>query len=439
MELSLLNRKMLAGCGLECGDLPAWDALGGQKYRFAVDFGLADLPDEPGLIILRGPRQYGKSTWLEFQISRSYETHGAGSCFYLNGDDIADEGELFEQCAQIVSLFGSGPVKRLFIDEISAVHNWQGAIKRLWDRGLSRDVLIVTTGSHAHDLLKGSELLPGRKGKLARSTFLFTPISYRSFCDAAFSSETQPPIADRIATYLLSGGSPLACNSLLEHGTIEPFIIQLVRDWIFGVIGGAGRDRGTALHIINELHLRGGSAVSLTKVSQEAGVANNTVALGYIELLESALFLHRSYPFDLGRGKQIARKESKFPFINLLGAVTFSPQRLRSVGDWHRLPESRQGVWIEWLVAQELWRRAMVRGDRFDQTIPFISSSDREIDFFVNDIAYEVKRGSATVDEFVWFHRAYPKKHLVVISSSRFETRWCTGVTLEDFLLGGGE
>jgi hypothetical protein len=107
MELSLLNRKMLAGCGLECGDLPAWDALGGQRYRFAVDFGLAELPDEPGFIILRGPRRYGKSTWLEFQISSSYETHGAGSCFYPNGDDIADEVELFEQSAQIVSLFGN--------------------------------------------------------------------------------------------------------------------------------------------------------------------------------------------------------------------------------------------------------------------------------------------------------------------------------------------
>jgi len=438
MELSVLNQKMLAGRSLEFGDLPSCDALASQRYRFAVEFGLTDLPDEPGLIILRGARQYGKSTWLESQIARSYEAHGAGSCFYLNGDDIADERDLFEQSAQLVSLFGNGPVKRLFIDEISAVHNWQGAIKRLWDRGLLRDVLIVTTGSHAQDLLKGSELLPGRKGKLARSTFLFTPISYRSFCDAAFHAETQPTLPDRIATYILSGGSPLAGNSLLERGTLEPFIIELVRDWIFGVIGSSGRDRGTALHIINELHVRGGSAVSLTKVAQEAGVANNTVALGYIELLESALFLHRSYPFDLGKRKQIARKESKFPFINLLGAVTFSPQRLRSVADWHRLSEARQGVWIEWLVAQELWRRAMVRGDRFDQPIPFIASGDREIDFFVNDVAYEVKRGSATADEFVWFHRAYPKKHLVVVSSSRFATRWCTGVTLEEFLLGGG-
>jgi hypothetical protein len=37
MEISLLNRRMLAGCGLECGDLPAWDALAAQKYRFVVD------------------------------------------------------------------------------------------------------------------------------------------------------------------------------------------------------------------------------------------------------------------------------------------------------------------------------------------------------------------------------------------------------------------
>jgi len=32
---------------------------------FDWDFGLAELPREAGIIVIRGPRQYGKSTWLE--------------------------------------------------------------------------------------------------------------------------------------------------------------------------------------------------------------------------------------------------------------------------------------------------------------------------------------------------------------------------------------
>jgi len=47
-----------------------------------------DLPTEPGLIVVRGPRQYGKSTWLELSIQRTFEDFGSGSVFYLNGDEI---------------------------------------------------------------------------------------------------------------------------------------------------------------------------------------------------------------------------------------------------------------------------------------------------------------------------------------------------------------
>jgi hypothetical protein len=47
-------------------------------------------------------------------------------------------------------------------------------------------VLIITTGSKASDIQREAELLPGRKGKLARTIYLFVQLPYKIFYDKAF-------------------------------------------------------------------------------------------------------------------------------------------------------------------------------------------------------------------------------------------------------------
>jgi len=43
------------------------------------------LPEEPGVILIRGHGRYGKSTWLEGQLVETVRRFGRGSAFYLNG------------------------------------------------------------------------------------------------------------------------------------------------------------------------------------------------------------------------------------------------------------------------------------------------------------------------------------------------------------------
>ena len=56
---------------------------------FDWDFGLNELPQAPGVIVSRGPRQFGKSTWLEQQLRETVRNFGPGSALFLNGDYIA--------------------------------------------------------------------------------------------------------------------------------------------------------------------------------------------------------------------------------------------------------------------------------------------------------------------------------------------------------------
>lgn len=57
-----------------------------RRFQFRWEFGLDELPQKPGVITIRGPRQSGKSTWLEMQILETLEKFGQGTAFFLNGD-----------------------------------------------------------------------------------------------------------------------------------------------------------------------------------------------------------------------------------------------------------------------------------------------------------------------------------------------------------------
>jgi hypothetical protein len=119
-----------------------------QPRTFRFTFGLGQLPEQPGILLIRGPRQYGKSTWLELALRDTLRQNGPGSAYFLNGDDIADEDDLEGQITTLLPSFQpDARVKRLFVDEISAVPRWERGLKRLADRGELRQVLVVTTGS----------------------------------------------------------------------------------------------------------------------------------------------------------------------------------------------------------------------------------------------------------------------------------------------------
>lgn len=433
MNVKDKNRALALGELDRRGLFPHIEALAEVPYVFEVRFGLHDLPVEPGVILVRGPRQYGKSTWLERGLRASAERFGPGSAFYLNGDDLRDEDSLVREIRELLPLYAmrSRP-RRLFIDEITAVRNWASGMKRLVDAGEVRDVLVVTTGSKATDLRRGTERLPGRKGKLDRSTFVFTPVSFSEFrrvCGEVLGQRT-------LVAYLLSGGSPVACGELAAHGRLPEYVPEMIRDWIDGECAVSGRSRASLRAVMQCIHRFAGTPLGQAKLARESGLANNTVAAGYVELLADLMCVGITQACDPLRRIRLARKPAKYPMTNLLAAVAWDPARMRTLADFEALSPQRQGGWFEWLVAQELWRRSAVRGEDTPEMSAYWQGGGHEIDY-VRDgrLFLEVKRGKSTAVEFSWFPRAFPGGKLVVVSSSRFETERIRGLTMEDFLL----
>jgi len=428
-----INRALYEGKIDFPGVLPHVEELQDISHIFDVDFGLKRLPLQPGLLIIRGPRQYGKSTWLEQEIQKTIKKFGPGTALYLNGDEIKNAAELTGQIEQIIPLFSKkSKVRRLFIDEITAVDSWEYALKRLIDRRLLKDILLVTTGSKASDLRHGIERLPGRKGKLDRHHYLFTPISYREFknvCGKIFKSKT-------LIAYILTGGCPIACHEMAVHKKIPEYVVTMIRDWIYGECVASGRNRSSLLSVWDVLIKTGGSPVGQSKLAREAGLANNTVAFGYVELLGDLLTVMPSYAWDSSHQRDIKRKPAKFHLINLLTAIAWHPCKLRSVADFEQLPESEQAKFYEWLVAQELFRRASIRGEDMPEKLNFWQSKKNEIDFVVDaGNMIEVKFGKSSPLDFMWFSKVFQKEKLKIITTTPFETRNILGLTMEDFLL----
>jgi len=412
---------------------PNLTKLKSAPFLFKIDFGLEELPTEPGILLIRGARQYGKSTWLEQQILKTIQQFGPGTAYYLNGENLLTIDALEAAIETLLPVFAKhAKVQRIFIDEITAIQNWEIVLKRMADRGKLTDVLIVTTGSKATDLRRGAEKLPGRKGKLARTSYLFTPISYKEFhrvCSDALGENS-------LIAYLLSGGSPVACTELAANGLIPEYVITLVRDWIDGEIARSGRARSALFNVFSVLFRLGGNAVGQAKLAREAGLANNTVAQAYIEILNDLGCVVPGFPWDQHRQLLILRKPCKYHFTNLLAAVTYNKANLRSPDDFLALPEQTQGMWYEWLIAQELLRRAAIRGEEILAPLAFWQNKNHEIDFVVSENEFlEVKRGTTSVMEFSWFAKQFPGKHLTVLTPSSFETNQISSASIEAFLL----
>lgn len=432
MEIQELNKLLAAGILDEPGQFPSLARLKEAAFQFKMNFGLTELPDEGGILLIRGARQYGKSTWLEGQIKKTIKEHGPGTAYYLNGEYISDKDHLEIEIENLINAFEKkSPIKRLFIDEITAIHHWEIALKRLADRGLFANILVITTGSKATDLRRAHERLPGRRGKLSRTTYVFTPVSYKEFyrvCHATLKQNT-------LLAYLLSGGSPIACDALASKGIIPEYVIELTRDWIEGEISASGRSRATLLNVMTNLFRYGGTPIGQAKLAREAGLANNTIAAGYIELLNDLGCVIPAYPWDENKKILILRKPCKYHFTNLLAAISYHPKRIRSIDNFLTLSLNEQGIWYEWLLAQELSRRACLANDILSP-LAFWQSNDHEIDFVVPPEAWiEIKRGRCSALEFSWFAHSFPKQHLTVINAASFESSHVKGISLEEFLL----
>lgn len=181
------------------------------------------IPTKPGLYVIRGPRQIGKSTWMKL-ILKAHVDKGH-LCHYQSCEDIKDHQSLG------VLLESTAHRDIVILDEICFIKDWFRPVKKALDSGDQR--ILVLTGSNSVDLLKGADRMPGRFG--AGGEFLLLPMDFDEFSSMRTQARwPKLPRIQELELYFNVGGFPYA---LLESGPKGKKPIQAIRtyqSWIEG-------------------------------------------------------------------------------------------------------------------------------------------------------------------------------------------------------------
>jgi uncharacterized protein len=342
-------------------DDPAWQAgdphlrlLEEQPMRLKADL-LAGLDlRRPGIHVLRGPRQVGKSTDLKLLVARALaEGLRPRSVIYLALDQLEGRhlSELGATVERAIDLAERETPGLLALDEVTSVEGWQTAVKSLWDEGLIREDVAVCTGSSAIDLQRGvAERLPGRRG--AGRDHLALPQSFGSFAHAVNAQIPESPQLT-IAELLGEDGRALARQMRVHDPALEATLRRYLR---FGGLPAAVAEAVSGAHspseqvkrvlydsLVRELQRKGASVVATeallervvrslgAKVSWSAMAREMDVPLGragghsthqavrdYIELLAGGYFLFVAYFWRSGSQTNEQSRDKKVYFADPL-------------------------------------------------------------------------------------------------------------------------
>jgi predicted AAA+ superfamily ATPase len=335
---------------------PHLQLLAAQPVRLAADF-VADLDlHDPGIHILRGPRQVGKSTDLKLLVERALAGGGAPrSIVYLaldllQGRHLSELAGTVERAIDLAEQRGQDR-GLLLLDEVTAVDGWQTALKALWDQGVIRDHVVVCTGSSAIDLRRGAaERLPGRRA--AGVDHLALPQSFAAFASAV---NDEIPVSPRltVAELLTEDGQSLLRQMRVHAPALEAAMRRYLH---FGGLPAAVAEATAGAHLpseqvkrvlydslVREVQRRGasvaathallerivrslGSKVSWSSMAREMDVplgrsqrhASHQTVRDYVELLAAGYFLFLGYFWRSGAQSNEQSRDKKVFFADPL-------------------------------------------------------------------------------------------------------------------------
>ncbi len=385
-------------------------AFENSKCRWFPELNIA--LDRDIIYSLRGPRQVGKTTYIKVAVMRLLEMGvEPRNVLYLYGEVFADWRELLESLEYYLKNVRSGRAY-IFIDEISAVHDWPRAIKYLYDVGLLRRDFVLLCGSHAMDVVRGVELLPGRRGEYEeRPDYVLLPMVFAEYVgtvkpelmseinrevnlsslESALESlySFHSDLRGLFERFIVGGGFPHAQDKLLSSNSIPK---RLYDDFIAYVKGDAHRERvsvtamlQTGRRIIETMS----STISWRSLSHGTDYNYETIQR-VAEFLRAAFVLEVIYQPKIARGVLFPdfRRDKKIYFIDpfILYAfdiwTTGSQSAFNTIDRWARERELR-GKLVECIILRHLIEFLMRK--KFSEeplmNIFYARKNNREIDF----------------------------------------------------------
>jgi predicted AAA+ superfamily ATPase len=258
-----------------------------QPLRYAYPCEREIPISEPGIYLLTGGRQLGKTTCLKKLIERAL-AHGVSPqrIFYLPCDTILDRAELYK----ILKLFLEGVVGEgslLLIDEATYVKEWERTIKALADEGLLRSSACVITGSDKVMLEDATTRLPGRRGSGDKVNFEIQPLLFSEYLTLFTRGDVAIDLSEHFARYLVHGGYLPAINGFESKGSVPLSSTRTYQEWVMGDFLRLGKSKANLVQVLRAILATYGSPLSYPRL------ANHTEGLGKDSVHEYCTLLSR--------------------------------------------------------------------------------------------------------------------------------------------------
>ena len=355
--------------------------------------------DAPGIHTLLGPRRVGKSTQFKLWCRDLLKHTPPQTVAYLD----AERFESWQDLLQLLEPQLKG-LRYLFLDEVTAVKDWERTLKILSDSGALDDICVWLTGSNAFDLKNSGERLPGRRGKnLGVRDVELLPLCFAEFNSALREHGVGNSDQERFELHCLWGGYPMAVSECLLGGEPSYDLLQELLDVVLGLTSKKHRSPRLSGALAERLWQQLGGRSSYQALAKYIDAGSHPIVRQYVEILEGCYTLITVERFNEKTKGGILKKEKKFYFLDplVMGALvswvqtgSVQPRWLRE----HWADEAKQGAWIENMVASELRKRG--------RTLYYDERSGQEVDFVFRSLedqslyaAVEVKRSTPTLSE----------------------------------------
>lgn len=397
--------------------------LKGLPYVFESPL-LKKLPfTKPGIYLLGGGRQVGKSTFLKQAVLKIIKEGAIPNedILFLTGEVVYSADEL----RRLLKLYlenKPGPTLVL-IDEVGYIPDWDKAIKFLADAGLFERTSLVLSGSDLVIMKEAMKRFPGRRGREYPTNFHYYPLSFpeflllKSVIDPATFRElaetpseewknlpliqkTCPILYEALKDYFITGGYLVAINEKAREGKISLATLATYWEWIVGDTLKHKKTENYLREILTGILKRYTTPVSWNALSKDLSIDHHKTVSDYCDLLSQmdAVFIQ---PALLEHKKSAAPKKAKKiyftdPFIH--HAVQ---TMIQSIGDpWQEYliplmtgPEEAFSPYAEEVVITHFRRNYPT----------FYIKNGGEI-----DLAY-IKEGSILPVEIKWTSQLRPK------------------------------
>ncbi len=283
---------------------------------------------------IRGPRQIGKTTFLKLFIGEKLKTVQKENIFYWSCDNLTSKEDLItliKEYADFCKIQNTKP-EYILLDEITEISEWQKSIKFVIDNNITFDACFILTGSNAIDLKKGTERLPGRRGKYGKDLF-FLPLTFREYVKVIDFDWYKKHKKDGIEKlryhsnklkifferYLITGGIPLVINEYDQNKEIPNYIYDLYYSWIIGDVLKEGKTEQTLKEILKSILLCYTTPISWDSLAKRSSVKSHITISSYIELLSNLFVAYGCYFYNIHEQNVDFNKNKKIyiydPFI----------------------------------------------------------------------------------------------------------------------------